>query len=79
MLFWGLILVKVNDFEGIKRHSRKNNNNMGEEERPVCLESVVFYILLITKKKTGRVNIEEEKLQSDPSGKGMKLKKTDVK
>lgn len=38
--------MKVNDFEGIKRHSRKNKYNMGEEEQPVCLES-----LLITKKK----------------------------
>lgn len=50
--FWGLILVKVNDFEGIKRHYRKNNNNMGEEQ-PVFLESIVFYILLITKMKIG--------------------------
>lgn len=46
---------------------------MGEEEQPVYLESILFYILLITKKK---MTIEEEKLQSDPSGKGVKLKKT---
>lgn len=26
---------------------------MGEEEQPVCLDSIVFYILLITKKKIG--------------------------
>lgn len=51
--FWGLILMKVNDYEGIKRHYRKNNNNMGEEEKPVFLESIVFYILLITKMKIG--------------------------